>query len=137
MSGEVLCRREGAVAQVLLRHPQRMNAMSRAMWAQLREIFLDLQQDRRVRVVIVQGEAGHFCAGWDIAEYADFRFEEPSLRAFHEDEVWGALAAMLACDLPVVAQIEGNGVLLRPALGQRAGPLWCPDCQAGFSDGAA
>ena len=58
--------------------------------------------------MIVQGEAGHFCAGGDIAEYADFRFEEPSLRAFHEDEVWGALAAMLGCDLPVVAQIEGN-----------------------------
>ncbi len=31
-----------------------------------------------------------------------------SLRAFHEEDVWGALSAMLACDVPMVAQIAGN-----------------------------
>jgi enoyl-CoA hydratase/carnithine racemase len=85
-----------------------MNAMTRAMWRQLRQAFLQLQADPRVRVVVVRGDDGHFCAGGDIAEYADFRFQSESLRDFHENDVWGGLSAMLACDVPIVAQIEGN-----------------------------
>jgi enoyl-CoA hydratase/carnithine racemase len=69
---------------------------------------LQLQADPRVRVVVVRGDDGHFCAGGDIAEYADFRFQSESLRDFHENDVWGGLSAMLACDVPIVAQIEGN-----------------------------
>ena len=78
------------------------------MWAQLRAGFDSLRSNPDVRAVLVRGEGGHFCAGGDIAEYADFRFEEASLKAFHEDLVWPALAAMLDCDQPVLAQIEGN-----------------------------
>lgn len=44
----------------------------------------------------------------DIAEYPGFRFEEANLRAFHEEDVWGGLEAMLSCDVPIVAAIEGN-----------------------------
>lgn len=108
MSGQIDCQREGALARVLVRHPQRMNAMTRAMWHQLRRIFLQLHSATDVHLVLVQGEAGHFCSGGDIAEYADFRFQPDLLREFHEVEVWGGLSAMLECDLPIVAQIEGN-----------------------------
>jgi enoyl-CoA hydratase/carnithine racemase len=108
MDAELICSSQGPVAQVVLRHRSRMNAMTRAMWRQLRQAFLQLQTDPRVRVVVVRGEDGHFCAGGDIAEYADFRFQSESLRDFHENDVWGGLSAMLACDVPIVAQIEGN-----------------------------
>ena len=108
MDAELVCSSQGPVAQVVLRHRSRMNAMTRAMWRQLRQAFLQFQADPRVRVVVVRGEDGHFCAGGDIAEYADFRFQSESLRDFHENDVWGGLSAMLACDVPIVAQIEGN-----------------------------
>jgi enoyl-CoA hydratase/carnithine racemase len=108
MSGWIECRREGALARVTLRNPQRMNAMTRLMWRELRQIFTELQADRSLRLVLIEGEAGHFCAGGDIAEYADFRFKTETLRDFHESDVWGGLSAVLDCDLPVVAQIEGN-----------------------------
>lgn len=57
--------------------------------------------------MLVRGEGGAFCAGGDIAEYPSFRFDAQSLADFHENDVWGGLAAMLACDVPIVAQIEG------------------------------
>ena len=57
---------------------------------------------------VFSGEGAHFCAGGDISEYTSFRFEESSLRDFHEQDVWGALNALLACDVPIVAQIAGN-----------------------------
>lgn len=107
MTGTVTLQREGTIAFVTLSHPGRLNAMSRAMWLSLRATFETLAADAALRCVVVRGEGGAFCAGGDISEYPSFRFQEQSLRAFHEDEVWAALQALLDCPVPLVAQIEG------------------------------
>ena len=108
MSGTIRMVQSGPVATVTMDHVARFNAMSRAMWAQLKEVFDQIQHSADIRCVVIKGEGAHFCAGGDISEYADFRFEESSLRHFHEVEVWGGLQAMLDCDVPIVAQINGN-----------------------------
>lgn len=95
------------VVQVTLSNPGKLNAMSRPMWHQLRQAFVELQARDDVRCIVLRGEGGHFCAGGDISEYPDFRFDEAALRHFHEVEVWGGLSAMLACDVPLIACIEG------------------------------
>lgn len=108
MSGHIRLHLEDAIARVTLSNPAKFNAMSRAMWRELQRVFTELQQRSELRAVVVAGEGGHFCAGGDIAEYTDFRFHPDGLRDFHENDVWGGLSAVLACDLPVIAQIEGN-----------------------------
>ncbi len=107
MRGQVLLATDGPIALVTLSHPGKLNAMSRAMWHALREVFTSLQQRSDVCCVLLRGEGASFCAGGDISEYPDFRFDETALRNFHENEVWGGLQAMLDCDVPIVAQIEG------------------------------
>jgi enoyl-CoA hydratase/carnithine racemase len=107
MPGQIIFTGEGPIALVVLSHPGKLNAMSRAMWRELRGVFESIQSGRNWRCVLVHGEGGNFCAGGDISEYPEFRFGEASLREFHESDVWGALRAMLECDVPVVARIEG------------------------------
>jgi enoyl-CoA hydratase len=112
---------DSALATITLRNPARRNAMTRAMWRELRAAVVELNSYANnswlrtdslpyshIRCVIVQGAAGHFCSGGDISEYPEFRFNETSLCAFHEDEVAPALHALLACDVPLIAQIQGN-----------------------------
>ncbi|WP_137916846.1 enoyl-CoA hydratase-related protein [Hydrogenophaga sp. 2FB] len=108
MSGHVHLAIDHALARVTLSNPAKFNAMSRAMWRELKAVFTELQGRTDLRCVTVAGKGGHFCAGGDIAEYPGFRFDAEHLRDFHENDVWGGLSAMLACDLPVLAQIEGN-----------------------------
>lgn len=108
MSGTVQSERQGALAWVILSHPGRFNAMSRGMWRELRRVFTAFQADAGLRCVVLRGADGHFCAGGDISEYPAFRHSEAGLRDFHENDVWGGLQAVLDCDVPVVAQIEGN-----------------------------
>jgi enoyl-CoA hydratase/carnithine racemase len=108
MTGAVRLQHDGAIARVVLSHPGKLNAMSRAMWRELRQVFDQLQADERCRCIVLRGEGQAFCAGGDIAEYQEFRFDEASLRAFHEDDVWGGLQAVLDCDVPVVAAIQGH-----------------------------
>jgi enoyl-CoA hydratase/carnithine racemase len=102
------CGADGIV-RVTISHPGKLNALSVAMWRGLRQAFNALAgaDGSRERVVIVCGEGGAFAAGGDIEEFPQFRFEETSLRAFHEEAVAPALQAVLDCPLPVVAQIEG------------------------------
>jgi len=104
---EVRVEREGPLALVTLCNPARLNAMTRGMWRSLRAVFEALNADDALRCVIVRGEGGAFCAGGDISEYPSFRFDEALLAHFHENEVWGALQALLDCPVPLVAQIEG------------------------------
>ena len=107
MAGQVLFETRGAQAVVTLSHPGKLGAMSRAMWRELRAVFQRIQADAALRCVLMRGEGGAFCAGGDIAEYPEFRFDAQSLADFHEGDVWGGLSAMLECDVPMVAQIEG------------------------------
>jgi enoyl-CoA hydratase/carnithine racemase len=91
--------------RVLLHNPDRLNAMSRAMWRELKAVFEQINTDASARCVLVEG------AGTAFAPAAIFpntlHFVLTTLRDFHETEVWGALAAMLACDVPLVAGIAG------------------------------
>ena len=97
------------VARVRIHNPTKQNALNVAMWRQLRAAFEQLQAAAATtRVVLLSGEGGHFAAGGDIEEFPDFRFDEQRLRDFHEQDVAPALHALLACDMPVLAQIEGS-----------------------------
>jgi enoyl-CoA hydratase len=100
----------GGVARVTLAHPGKLNAIDIAMWRALRALFERLQAlppAEAPRALIVRGEGGQFASGGDIAEFAAFRFDEDRLRDFHENTVAPALHALLDCDVPLIAQIEG------------------------------
>jgi enoyl-CoA hydratase/carnithine racemase len=82
VSGAVSLDISGAVAFVTLSHPGKFNAMSRAMWRELRAVFESVQQDCALRAALVRGEGGHFCAGGDISEYAAFALTKPACATF-------------------------------------------------------
>jgi enoyl-CoA hydratase/carnithine racemase len=107
MAGSIELQKLESLATVTINNPSRFNAMSRSMWRDLRATFQHIHADDGLLAVVVCGD-GHFCAGGDISEYASFRFQEDSLRDFHENDVWGGLQAMLDCDVPIIAKIDGN-----------------------------
>jgi enoyl-CoA hydratase/carnithine racemase len=109
MSGQVqrLVRPGGAVVEFVLEHVGRLNAISRTMWWQLQQHARALQGDEQVQAVLVRGAGDAFAAGADIGEFPEFRFDERTLRDYHEGLLAPTLAALQACDVPLVAQITG------------------------------
>jgi len=112
MSGSITLQRaaEDGVARVVLANPGKLNAIDIAMWRELRTVFETLQSLPAAdapRAVIVSGDGGQFASGGDIVEFAGFRFDEERLHDFHERIVAPALHAMLDCDIPLYAQIDG------------------------------
>ena len=96
------------IVRVRISHPGKLGALDVAMWKDLRAVFEGLNAAAAPpRVVLVHGDPGSFVAGGDIEEFPDFRFHADTLRHFHEDIVAPALQAMLDCEVPLLAQIEG------------------------------
>ena len=96
------------IARLVISHPGKLNALNVTMWRELREHLAAVRAaPKPPRVIVVQGEGGTFVAGGDIEEFPQFRFNAQTLAAFHEDVVAPALQALLDCEVPLVAQIEG------------------------------
>jgi len=95
------------IARLVIAHPGKLNALSVSMWYQLRHHLEALPRQPLPRVIVLAGEGGNFVAGGDIEEFPQFRFNADTLAHFHEDVVAPALRALLDCDVPLVAQIDG------------------------------
>ena len=101
---------EPGLARVVIANPGKHNAIDIAMWHELRAVFSRLQalpEAEAPHAVIVCGAGGQFASGGDIAEFTQFRFDEQRLHDFHEHVVAPALQALLDCDIPVLAQVDG------------------------------
>ncbi len=83
--------------------------MSFAMWQGLGEIYTALGKRSDVRVVILTGAGGNFCAGADISEFAKVRNTEASAKIYNEA---GDFATQAIIDLPqpTIAAVNGYGV---------------------------
>jgi enoyl-CoA hydratase/carnithine racemase len=68
---DVLFERDGHVGLITLNRPERLNAITTAMIAQLSEVLLRAEQDRNVRVIILTGAGRGFCSGLDLQAVAD------------------------------------------------------------------
>ncbi|HZD11071.1 MAG TPA: enoyl-CoA hydratase-related protein [Candidatus Binatia bacterium] len=121
MSEKISIEQEGAVARVILNRPENHNALTPAMIARLRDVFLELGEAASVRVIVLQGEGRSFCAGADLAamrEAAEFTFEE---NVADGQAIFDLMNAVDRCPRPVVGAIHGV------AIGGGAGLVSCCD----------
>jgi enoyl-CoA hydratase/carnithine racemase len=94
------------IATVTLHRPAKRNAVTLAMWRELSARFLSLAGDSAVRVVVLTGAGGHFCAGADISEFDEVRSGAEDGAAY-ERAVDGVTEAIMALAKPTIAAIPG------------------------------
>lgn len=107
---------EGGVQTVTLARPEARNAMSRAMIEELLAALREAEASDDVRVLVLRGEGGHFCAGGDIKDMAKARMAPAELSGAQVDAdpvaalngMFGRIAlAWARTPLPTVAVLEG------------------------------
>lgn len=107
MSEDILCRVDGDIATVTLSNPDKLNAVTAAMWRKLKVVMDELHEQEALRCVVLRGAGQAFAAGGDIEEFAEVRDSYPQALTYHGEWVAGALSAIVACRHPTVALIEG------------------------------
>lgn len=98
---------------IILRRPERRNALSRRTVADLEQALSDLHQTKSVRAVILAAEGNVFCSGADLLEISKTQQEEDPFETYRDDvaAMQGLLETILRFPKPVIAAIHG------PALG--------------------
>ena len=96
------------IATLTIDRPEKRNAMTYAMLHAFTEAVATLGANDAVRVVIVTGSGGAFCAGTDLADLATIPGATRGTRgAAHEGDKWWPL---IQCPKPVIGAIDGYAV---------------------------
>ena len=107
MSELLLRARDGGVATLTLNRPDKLNALTKALWRELGEAVRALDADEGVRCVILRGAGERaFSPGNDISEFETERSTAARARSYgalmHE-----TLAALRDCRHPTIALVHG------------------------------
>src|SRR3954469_20529557 len=79
MTDKILTRRGGPVAHIVLKKPDKLNAISLEMWQGMADAVERFEADPEVRVMVLSGAGGKaFVAGADVSKYAEERMGEDS-----------------------------------------------------------
>jgi enoyl-CoA hydratase/carnithine racemase len=96
------------VAQVTFARPDRLNALTFDVYADLRELFRELPHRDDVRVVVLSGTGRGFCSGGDVEEIIAELVEFDARALLDFTRMTGAVVqAMRECPLPIVAAVNG------------------------------
>lgn len=100
--GDVVMERshDGAVANLTLSRPERMNAVTWEMRARMAESFAEIDRDDTIRVVVIRGEGKHFSPGGDIPGFMEV---EPA----DFTDLGENITAPARSPKPVIAAVDG------------------------------
>src|SRR3954470_17504777 len=101
-------RTDGPVAYATIDRAEKLNAMTREFWAELREALQTAERDDAVRVLVFHGAGRCFSVGGDIAGFGELG--GPADRRAYLSEAIGALRAVEAFAKPTVAAIHGHAL---------------------------
>ncbi len=107
--GDVVLSREGRVLRVTINRPEKHNPLSRAILAELREVFDSARDEPDLACVVLTGAGDkYFAAGGDLRDLAQVRAEQDVCAMVEESRA--ALDAVRTFPLPVVAVLNGDAL---------------------------
>jgi enoyl-CoA hydratase/carnithine racemase len=96
------------VAIVTLDRPERLNALTFEVYAELRDFFVGLRQRDDVRAVVLTGRGRAFCSGGDVHDIIQPLLDSDAKRHLEFTRMTGAVVlAMRTCPQPIVAAVNG------------------------------
>ena len=95
---------------VTLNRPERLNAMTDAMFVELDCAFRELDHDDDLRVVILTGSGSAFCSGYDLSQADDLASIGALAMLKKQEAAAEALLAVRTLRVPVIAAIDGPAV---------------------------
>jgi len=82
----VIATEDRGVVQIMLRNPEKLNALTTKMWVNLRREFQSLTKRRDIRCVVVMGAGTDaFAAGADISEFEALRNTRDQVEQYRDD----------------------------------------------------
>src|SRR6266545_3832245 len=99
---------DDGIATVTLNRPDRLNALTLDVYADLRDLFTELPHRDDVRVAIITGTGRGFCSGGDVHEIIGTLLERDVHATMEFTRMTGSVVQRIReCPLPVIAAVNG------------------------------
>lgn len=99
---------DDGVATVTLNRPAKLNALTFDVYADLRDLVIELPHRGEARVLIITGQGKGFCSGGDVEEIIGPLTEMETAELLEFTRMTGGLVkALRECPVPVIAAING------------------------------
>ena len=109
MAYDFLYEVQDGVATVTFNRPEVLNALTFAIYAQLRELLETLRYDEAVRVLVLTGAGTAFCSGGDVHEIIGALLAQDVRGHLEFTRMTGAVVqAMRLLDKPIIAALNGT-----------------------------
>ncbi|MDF1719386.1 MAG: crotonase/enoyl-CoA hydratase family protein [Minwuia sp.] len=103
------------IAHVELDRPEKMNAMNRAFWQEMVDVFAEIGDRTDVRCVVLSGRGRHFTSGLDLQDFATLFQTDSKAEPARERhrlrrtvlEMQETFNVIERCQVPVLAAIHG------------------------------
>ena len=103
----IVAQKENHIGWLIFNNPERLNAVSLAMWQAIPGVVADFEADPAVRVIVLTGAGSKaFVAGADISEFDQVRNSTANI-AHYNEQVNQANAAIEATKKPTIAMVRG------------------------------
>jgi enoyl-CoA hydratase len=124
VSEDLLFEAKDGIARATFNRPQARNAFTFAMYERLAQICAEINADRSVKVLILQGAGDKaFASGTDINQFREFKTPQHAIE--YESRIDRVLTALEQCRVPTIAAITGA------CTGGGAGIAACCDLRVG------
>jgi enoyl-CoA hydratase/carnithine racemase len=99
---------EAGVATITLNRPDKLNALTFDVYADLRDLLAELPQRGDTRVLVIAGRGRGFCSGGDVEDIIGELQEVDTAELLEFTRMTGGVVkALRECPLPVIAAING------------------------------
>src|SRR5437016_10990159 len=99
---------EEGVATVTFRRPEKLNALTFEVYADLRDLLAELPHRDDVRVLVITGQGRGFCSGGDVHEIIGELLKMDPRGLLDFTRMTGSVVQrMRECPLPIVAAVNG------------------------------
>jgi enoyl-CoA hydratase/carnithine racemase len=100
---------EGGVATVTFNRPEKLNALTFEVYADLRDLLAELEHRDEVRVLMITGEGRGFCSGGDVNEIIGALLETETRGLLEFTRMTGAVVErMRRLPIPIIAAVNGT-----------------------------
>ena len=102
--------REEGIATIAMNRPDKRNALSPELVADLASAFVDLGSDNNVKVIILKGNGPAFCAGADLAYLQQISENSAQENVADSTTLMRMMQGIVECPKPVIAMVHGPAI---------------------------
>jgi methylglutaconyl-CoA hydratase len=106
----ILTEQMDSIGVIKLNQPEKRNALSPTLIERFLQVFNDLQNIDKIKVIVITGTEKIFCAGADLEHLNELRTQSSIVNELDSENISRLFTTIYNCNLPTIAAVNGAAI---------------------------